>query len=55
MSAQLFSQGCMYVYTVAQSEAPLLVLCTFIDLTLNFQPGSLPDSKVNICLNFLSG
>ena len=35
------------MYTQSQ-ETPLLDLCTFIDLTLNFQHGSVPDSKVNI-------
>ena len=35
------------MYTKSQ-ETPLLDLCTFIDLTLNFQHGSVPDSKVNI-------
>ena len=35
------------MYTQSQ-ETPLLDLCKFIDLTLNFQHGSVPDSKVNI-------
>ena len=34
-------------YFPSHTEAPLLDLCTFIDLTLNFQPMSVPDSKVN--------